>query len=604
MKTILFGAGKYSENVIKILGKDNIEYILDNDKNKEGKKIVGIPVHIYSKNVEGLHDLQIVIAVSEQYEDEIKKQLENDGIKNYKVFREVKVEITRERILGQMDGVSIYRKAIDWVKSNSLDGKCIICNSNKKKGYPEVTGYYIPTLIRWGYKDLAKNYAKWLISIQQEDGSWMDTDGADPYIFDTAQILKGLISIREIFVEGYASIDASIKKGCEWIIGKMTEEGRLITPSTKCWGNDESVCSELIHLYCLSPIKQAALLFGELKYANAVEKISNYYISYYQSKILNFSLLSHFYAYVMEALLDLGFTDMCREAMAKIGEIQRPSGAVPAYNNVDWVCSTGIFQLALVWFRLGDIERGNKAFEYACKLQNDSGGWYGSYLSENNPNEENTYFPFSEISWANKYFLDALYYKMQSEFEYSSESFLDNIDQTDGRYQFVRSIVKDNPGGRILDLGCGKGRYVRKLAKEFPENKYYAVDISSKVMRSIDEDTVEKKVGTITNIPYDNDYFDVVYSCEALEHAVDIESSIKEIIRVLKPGGDIVIVDKNRKCLGLLYISSWEQWFDVDELKGILCRYCESVEVEENIKYESGDEDLLCAWNGKKKNEL
>lgn len=43
-------------------------------------------------------------------------------------------------------------------------------------------------------------------------------------------------------------------------------------------------------------------------------------------------------------------------------------------------------------------------FNYACKLQNKSGGWYGSYLSEENENEINTYFPNSEISWAVKYF--------------------------------------------------------------------------------------------------------------------------------------------------------------------------------------------------------
>lgn len=41
---------------------------------------------------------------------------------------------------------------------------------------------------------------------------------------------------------------------------------------------------------------------------------------------------------------------------------------------MNWVCSTGLFQLALVWFRLGELERGNKAFSHACKLQNASGG--------------------------------------------------------------------------------------------------------------------------------------------------------------------------------------------------------------------------------------
>ena len=44
--------------------------------------------------------------------------------------------------------------------------------------YPEVTGYYIPTLMRWGFTDQAESYAKWLISIQHSDGAWYDTEGS------------------------------------------------------------------------------------------------------------------------------------------------------------------------------------------------------------------------------------------------------------------------------------------------------------------------------------------------------------------------------------------------------------------------------------------
>lgn len=81
----------------------------------------------------------------------------------------------------------------------------------------------------------------------------------------------------------------------------------------------------------------------------------------------------------MEALLDIGRKDVVEDAMEKIAKIQRIDGAIPAYRNCHWVCSTGLFQLAIVWFKLGDGKRGNKAFDYAVKLQNKSGGWYGGY---------------------------------------------------------------------------------------------------------------------------------------------------------------------------------------------------------------------------------
>ena len=74
---------------------------------------------------------------------------------------------------------------------------------------------------------------------------------------------------------------------------------------------------------------------------------------------MDFSLLSHFYAYVMEGLLDMGEERLVREAMDNLAKYQSGDGAVPAFYDTNWVCSTGLFQLALVWFRLGDTERGN-----------------------------------------------------------------------------------------------------------------------------------------------------------------------------------------------------------------------------------------------------
>ena len=92
------------------------------------------------------------------------------------------------------------------------------------------------------------------------------------------------------------------------------------------------------------------------------------------------------------------------------------------------MCSTGLFQLAIVWYKLGNIEKGNRALEYATKLQNKSGGWYGSYgdyekMDGRNKEYFPTYFPISEISWAVKYFLDAIYYKNVAEFNNISSIF-------------------------------------------------------------------------------------------------------------------------------------------------------------------------------------
>lgn len=495
-----------------------------------------------------------------------------------------------------MDKINIYKRSINWIRKNSISEKGIVVSSDNCKCYPEVTGYYIPTLIRWGYRDLAISYAKWLCNIQKEDGSWYDPQDKSPYVFDTAQVLKGLLAVRERL----PGVDGHIIKGCEWVLGNMQIDGRLTTPSTDAWGKNENVCSELVHLYCLSPLVEAAKIYGKSEYEKSANKILDFYLNHYKEKILDFSLLSHFYAYVIEALLDMGKEDIARLAMKNMEHYQKKNGAIPAYYNVNWVCSTGIFQLASIWFRLGEIERGNAAFRYACSLQKESGGWYGSYVSEENTDEINTYFPGSEISWAVKYFLDALYYKNLTEFEKMANIFLDKIDFSDGRYRLISKVIsKAEKKWNILDVGCGKGRYLKNLLEEHPKHNYYAMDLSNNVMCYISCQVEEKKQGTITNIPYGDDMFDMVYTCEALEHAIDIESSIRELARVTKSGGRIVIIDKNVKELGRLKIAEWEQWFDEEELIHLLKKFCIKVTYENIAECESyTNGSLFSGWVG------
>ena len=85
--------------------------------------------------------------------------------------------------------------------------------------------------------------------------------------------------------------------------------------------------------------------------------------------------------------------------------IQKKDGSIPAYPGATWVCSTGMAQLAIAWYMLGDREPADKAMNYLVRLQNPSGGFYGGY------GRKAQYFPQEEISWAVKYFIDAYLWK-------------------------------------------------------------------------------------------------------------------------------------------------------------------------------------------------
>lgn len=498
------------------------------------------------------------------------------------------------------DRLQLFAKAMLWIRKNTIGNGGIAVTSEQRVIYPEVTGYYIPTLLQWGEKDLAIAYTKHLCTMQKEDGAWYDSQGNDPYIFDTAQIMKGLVAIYPYLPE----VKDAIIKGCDWLLSRMNEDGRLVPPNPHCFDGDETFYSELIHTYCLTPLRDAAAIFDKPEYEAAANKIKDYYIDNYRDKILHFSLLSHFYAYVMEGLLDMGERELISEAMYNIEKYQDSDGGIPGLNDVKWVCSTGMFQLAIVWYKLGEIEKGNRIFDYACTLQNASGGWFGSYPVSfvnryfSRGRQKAYYFPDEEISWAVKYFLDALALKEKLEFERQAPFFLDMIDKNDGRYVLIRKLIKENNtrgGMQVCDIGCGKGRYLKNLVVDCPEHEYYAFDLSEQVMKDI-SCVKEKRVGSLTHISYEDNMFDFVYVCEAYEHAINLHGAFLELYRIVKPGGRFVIIDKPVEKLGKLEIDEWEQWISDNDMK----KYTEEcgglLDIIESVPYEGKDDGLFRAW--------
>ena len=292
-----------------------------------------------------------------------------------------------------------HERAMDWFKQNMVPGQGIIVHTKQPVPYPEVTGYFIPTLYNWDEKELARTCTQWLLSIQLPDGAFPAPDGV-PYTFDTGQIMRGLCAALGD-VEG---AEGALRRACDWMLTQVDASGRLKTPSTELWSD---IASDLIHTYALPPLAQAGKLLGVKEYEEAARFVLDYYTK--QDGLVPFNRLSHFHAYAMEALCEMGELELAAQGMADVEKCQRPDGSVPAYPDVDWICSTGIAQYAIVWYTLGNKERADRAIRYLEKIQNKSGGFFGSY------GEGAKYISGAEISWAVKYFLDAYRLKRQGE---------------------------------------------------------------------------------------------------------------------------------------------------------------------------------------------
>jgi malonyl-CoA O-methyltransferase len=139
----------------------------------------------------------------------------------------------------------------------------------------------------------------------------------------------------------------------------------------------------------------------------------------------------------------------------------------------------------------------------------------------------------------------------------------------------VRVILEAARGaGRILDLGCGKGRFARHVKDAEPRSTVVAFDLAEAMLRAAPP-ALERCGGSMLALPFHDRTFDALYATESLEHAVDIERAVAELCRVVRPGGRIVVIDKNREHWGRLETPAWERWFAAEELRGLLLRHCE-----------------------------
>ncbi len=109
-------------------------------------------------------------------------------------------------------------------------------------------------------------------------------------------------------------------------------------------------------------------------------------------------------------------------------------------------------------------------------------------------------------------------------------------------------------GERVLDLACGTGTLALRVQDRAPGARVTGVDADPKILEQARAKAekagaeVSFDVGMSTDLPYDDDSFDVVLSTLFFHHLTDEakRDSAEEIGRVLRPGGRVVVADFGR----------------------------------------------------------
>ena len=106
----------------------------------------------------------------------------------------------------------------------------------------------------------------------------------------------------------------------------------------------------------------------------------------------------------------------------------------------------------------------------------------------------------------------------------------------------VLEKMKLAPADNVLDVGCGAGWLSRRLAKLVPQGRVVGMDVSDEMIRharraSVDFENLMFVTGEVQEIPWEPNFFSHAISIESSYYWPDPAAGIREICRVLKPGG-------------------------------------------------------------------
>jgi hypothetical protein len=307
-------------------------------------------------------------------------------------------------------------------------------------GYPEVTGYIIPTiwdcrdvLAREKLADRAIRMADWALGIQKDDGGWeagVEGQRQPAIVFNTGQVVRGLLrTYQETGDDRY--LDAAVRGG-DWIIEHQEEDGSWTRANYR-------QMKRVYDSYVSPPLARLTRITGNEAYERAAtrncefvlrqQRDNGWFDNCDNSLHFNDEPLTHTLAYTIDGLLETGsllsrqdFVAAGTKAADALMHCVSPSGFLPGRFDaswrprVRWACLTGCAQIGIIVMKLYSDSGDKRYADVARRLtdfllyvqqlnavgHNRSGALPGSYPIWA------TYAPLKYPCWATKYLIDLL----------------------------------------------------------------------------------------------------------------------------------------------------------------------------------------------------
>src|SRR5207237_6414427 len=106
------------------------------------------------------------------------------------------------------------------------------------------------------------------------------------------------------------------------------------------------------------------------------------------------------------------------------------------------------------------------------------------------------------------------------------------------------------PGMRLLDVGCGPGSITRGLAERVAPGEVIGLDLSRETLEEARRDAAARGLGnlryqeaSVYTLPFADASFDVAYAHQVFQHLREREAALREMLRVVRPGGLVAVRD-------------------------------------------------------------
>jgi hypothetical protein len=225
-------------------------------------------------------------------------------------------------------------KSLQWLYASECDGGGLSAWNDGGKWfspYLEVTGYLLPTLLRYNAGDLAERCADWLLTQQNDNGSFNGLDGVQRP-FDTSAIVEGLI--RMFQVTGKFEYIKAANHAMTWMRTLVSSEGFL-------YNSPDNRLAEIYNL-------RASAILGNKRE-----------LKYWQQRGLNQGeARAHYLAYALEGALNIDPANEWAISQIEMAYAQQ-TGFIPFFVRPDWganhpsvdYCATA--QMGILYHRIG-----------------------------------------------------------------------------------------------------------------------------------------------------------------------------------------------------------------------------------------------------------